>query len=136
VPTAGAAQDQQNEADVEFAQGMIVHHREALRMAELATGRSQNPQVQDLAERISAAQGPEIETMSGWLEQWGEDVPAEGDVGENGFSLHIGPECVPHQLCVVSRTAHDGRYRYAFPSRVRSTSRFRWGSSSVVMTVV
>jgi uncharacterized protein (DUF305 family) len=81
APTAGAAQNQQNEADVQFAQGMIVHHRQALQMAELATGRSQNPQVQDLAGRISAAQGPEIETMSGWLEQWGEDVPAEGDMG-------------------------------------------------------
>jgi uncharacterized protein (DUF305 family) len=31
--------------------------------------------VQALAGRISAAQGPEIDTISGWLQAWDEDVP-------------------------------------------------------------
>jgi uncharacterized protein (DUF305 family) len=30
-----------------------------------------DPEVADLAERIKAAQGPEIEQMKGWLDDWG-----------------------------------------------------------------
>jgi uncharacterized protein (DUF305 family) len=72
---AEAPTEAHNDADVTFAQGMIVHHRGAIAMADLAAERAENPQVQDLAERISAAQGPEIDTMTSWLEAWGEDVP-------------------------------------------------------------
>lgn len=70
----------QNDADVTFAQGMIPHHRQAVEMAELVAGRSENPAVIDLAARIGAAQAPEIDTMTGWLQEWGAEVPAEGDM--------------------------------------------------------
>lgn len=60
-----------NDADVTFAQQMIPHHEQATEMAGLAEGRTQNPDVLALAEQIAAAQGPEIETMQGWLEDWG-----------------------------------------------------------------
>lgn len=78
--SSGAAQDEQTDADVRFAQGMIGHHRQAVEMAELAAGRSQNAQVLDLAARIAAAQQPEITTMRGWLQEWGAELPAEGDM--------------------------------------------------------
>jgi uncharacterized protein (DUF305 family) len=60
-----------NDADVTFAQQMIPHHEQATEMAGLAEGRTQNPEVLALAEQIAAAQEPEIETMQGWLEDWG-----------------------------------------------------------------
>ena len=66
-----------NEADVTFAQGMIPHHRQAVQMSELAAGRTENPEALELAEEISAAQGPEIQTMTAFLEAWGADVPAD-----------------------------------------------------------
>jgi uncharacterized protein (DUF305 family) len=69
-----------NDADVELAQMMIIHHRDAIAMAEMADSRSDDLDVLSLAEAIAEAQGPEIETMTGWLESWGEEVPAEGDV--------------------------------------------------------
>ncbi|MFS0700558.1 DUF305 domain-containing protein [Cellulomonas sp. 179-A 4D5 NHS] len=69
-----------NDADVQFAQGMIVHHRGAVEMAELAADRTETPEVLDLAERIAAAQGPEIETMTAWLEAWDAEVPADDDM--------------------------------------------------------
>lgn len=69
------ASDEHNDADVTFTQGMIVHHRGAIAMADLAVERAQNPEVQALAERISDAQGPEIQAMTSWLKSWGEDVP-------------------------------------------------------------
>jgi uncharacterized protein (DUF305 family) len=67
-----------NKADVTFAQEMIPHHEQAVEMAKLATTRAQSAEVKQLASDIEAAQGPEIETMTGWLKGWGEDVPMAG----------------------------------------------------------
>lgn len=78
-----------NDADVRFAQDMIVHHRGALVMADLARERAQHPDVQALVGRISAAQEPEIATMSSWLQAWGEDVP-EGSGEGSGDGGHGG----------------------------------------------
>jgi uncharacterized protein (DUF305 family) len=65
-----------NGADVAFAGDMIQHHAQALAMVDLTVDRPLDPEVQALAEAIRAAQGPEIETMSDWLTEWGEPVPA------------------------------------------------------------
>lgn len=66
-----------NDADVSFAQEMIPHHRQATEMAKLAEDRTSSQEVLDLASGIIAAQQPEIDTMTGWLESWDEDVPGE-----------------------------------------------------------
>ena len=66
-----------NKADVSFAQDMIPHHRQATEMADMAESRTQNSEVLELASKITAAQQPEIDLMSGWLKSWGEDVPEE-----------------------------------------------------------
>jgi uncharacterized protein (DUF305 family) len=95
MPSASSSvTDAHNAADVEFAQQMIVHHRGALEMAEMAVERAQNEQVVALADRIVAAQGPEIDTMTSWLEAWGEPVP-EGDsmdgMGHEGMDMGSMP---------------------------------------------
>ena len=64
-----------NQADVTFAQDMIPHHRQATEMTDLAPARTENADVLQLAEQIAKAQEPEIKTMTGWLEEWGEKVP-------------------------------------------------------------
>jgi uncharacterized protein (DUF305 family) len=74
-----ASQKEQNAADVTFAKGMIPHHRQAVEMAGLAPERAASDEVKKLAAEIKKAQDPEIETLSGWLTSWGEDVPAEGE---------------------------------------------------------
>jgi uncharacterized protein (DUF305 family) len=70
-----------NDADVTFAQQMIPHHEQAIEMAELAETRAESRGVKDLAADIEAAQDPEIETMTGWLESWDEEVPDDGMSG-------------------------------------------------------
>ncbi len=70
-----AVAEAHNEADVEFATGMIPHHAQAIEMAEMALAMD-GSSVTELAEQIRAAQGPEIETLSQWLTAWGADVPA------------------------------------------------------------
>lgn len=63
-----------NAADVTFAQEMIPHHSQAVKMASLAATRAQDPTVKKLAAQIAAGQGPEIETMQGLLEAWGQPL--------------------------------------------------------------
>ncbi|GAA2307516.1 DUF305 domain-containing protein [Nonomuraea roseoviolacea subsp. roseoviolacea] len=60
-----------NDADVMFARMMIPHHLQAVRMAGLAATRAADPEVKKLAERIRAAQEPEITAMRVWLQAWG-----------------------------------------------------------------
>jgi uncharacterized protein (DUF305 family) len=70
-----------NDADVTFAQGMIPHHEQAIEMAQMAEERAEDSRVLDLASRIEAAQQPEIETLSGWLENWGVEEAGGMDHG-------------------------------------------------------
>jgi uncharacterized protein (DUF305 family) len=85
----GAAneQEQHNEADVEFAQAMIPHHEQAVDMAELAPTRAESQEVKDLAGDIEAAQAPEIETMTQWLESWDEEVSHGGGHDASGAGM-------------------------------------------------
>ncbi|HEX8347247.1 MAG TPA: DUF305 domain-containing protein [Actinoplanes sp.] len=76
-----------NDADVAFAQHMIVHHRQAVEMAVLADTRAANAQVKELAGKIKAAQDPEITTMTGWLNAWGKPAPEPGAHGSGHESM-------------------------------------------------
>lgn len=60
-----------NSADFTYVQMMVVHHRQALTMTALAPQRAASPQVKKVAERIAAAQKPEIDAMEGWLKNNG-----------------------------------------------------------------
>ncbi|MGV9779001.1 DUF305 domain-containing protein [Streptosporangium sp. NPDC003464] len=58
-------------ADVRFAEGMIPHHAQALEMAALVAPRSSSAVLRTLADRITAAQRPEIAAMTSWLRSVG-----------------------------------------------------------------
>lgn len=64
------------EADVEFLQGMIHHHAQALRMTALVPARSTWEDLQLLARRMDVSQEAEIEQMRKWLLARGENAPA------------------------------------------------------------
>ncbi|KUG54788.1 DUF305 domain-containing protein [Serinicoccus chungangensis] len=86
-PATTVASEEHNDADVQFATEMIPHHQQAVEMSDMAL-RQGGPDVMELAERIQEAQAPEIETMTGWLQAWGEDVPETGDHGGMGDMDH------------------------------------------------
>jgi len=73
--SAPSSSGDHNDADVAFASDMIQHHAQALTMVDLTVERDLDPALQQVAVAIRDAQGPEIETMSNWLEQWDEEVP-------------------------------------------------------------
>ncbi|WP_407840313.1 DUF305 domain-containing protein [Streptomyces sp. DSM 116496] len=87
VSSAPAAQGQHNAADVAFAKGMIPHHRQAVEMADLAPTRAESAEAKKLADEIKKAQDPEIQTLSGWLTSWGEQVPAEGAMDHSAHGM-------------------------------------------------
>jgi uncharacterized protein (DUF305 family) len=85
-PTAETGSDAEfNEADVSFAQNMIVHHEQAVQMSQLAETRAEDPEIVELAAQIMAAQEPEIVTMTGWLTAWSQPVEPAG--GHDGHAM-------------------------------------------------
>ncbi|MFD4255795.1 DUF305 domain-containing protein [Amycolatopsis thermoflava] len=79
-----------NDADVSYAQRMIMHHQQAIRMGELAPARAAREDVKGLAARITATQAPEITSMTAWLRQRGLEVPGE-HAGHHGSHAEHGP---------------------------------------------
>ena len=78
-----------NAADVEFAQGMIAHHEQAIEMAEIALDPKvgASPEVIDLATRIKGAQDPEVELMTGWLTAAGQPTMMDSSDGHDMSSM-------------------------------------------------
>lgn len=60
-----------NDTDVEFNQMMIAHHQQALDMAALIDGRTDNPDILQLGTTIEETQAPEMEAMQARLDEWG-----------------------------------------------------------------
>ena len=78
-----------NPADIEFAQGMIAHHEQAIEMAEIALDPNMgaSAEVVDLATRIKGGQDPEVDLMTGWLDAAGEPVMMDLSEGHDMSSM-------------------------------------------------
>ena len=89
APGGSAATVELNAADIEFAQGMIAHHEQAIEMAEIALDPNigASPEVIDLATRIKGAQDPEVELMTSWLTAAGEPVAMDASEGHDMSSM-------------------------------------------------
>jgi uncharacterized protein (DUF305 family) len=84
-PATAPAADH-NAADVMFAQMMIPHHEQAIEMSEMILKKQGVPaEVTALANRIKAAQGPEIEKMKGWLKDWNQSMQMPSGHGMDGM---------------------------------------------------
>ena len=81
--STSAEQAQFNDADVTFVSGMVPHHEQAVEMADMILDKGPSEPVRALAERIKAAQEPEIEQLDSLLEAFGER-PADGGHGGHG----------------------------------------------------
>lgn len=62
-------------ADVEFMQGMIAHHAQAIVMSRMAEKHGASPQVMKLSMKIDQSQVPEIKIMQDWLVRNGQVAP-------------------------------------------------------------
>jgi uncharacterized protein (DUF305 family) len=73
-PGTRAKMPPRSQADVEFMQGMIMHHSQAVEMTALIASRTENKDLRSLGARISSSQTDEIKFMKRWLAARGESV--------------------------------------------------------------
>ena len=62
-------------ADVQFMQGMILHHAQAVEMTAMIESHTQNKDLRLLGAKISSSQSDEIKFMKRWLAARGESIP-------------------------------------------------------------
>lgn len=97
--------DAPNSADFTYTQMMITHHGQALKMTELAPKRAESTKVKRLADRISAAQRPEIGAMKGWLKNNGGAKKQQGH--DHGTMPGMATEGQLKQLRAAKGKAFD-----------------------------
>jgi uncharacterized protein (DUF305 family) len=96
-PSARAVLPPRSPKDVEFMQGMIMHHAQAVEMTALIESHTENKELRLLGARISKSQSDEIRFMERWLEARGEPVapPMPGmpghDMSGHDMSAHHAP---------------------------------------------
>lgn len=78
VDGTGESEEGFNRADIMFMNMMIVHHDQAIEMAELAPNRTENENILELSSNISEAQRAENEKMADWLRENGLQRPTGG----------------------------------------------------------
>src|SRR5258708_844735 len=94
--TANAPLRKPSKADVDFMQGMIMHHSQAVEMTELLRTRSKDKDVQALGKRISISQTDEMAYMKQWLTDRGESISAGGSMNMTGDMAGMGMAGMDH----------------------------------------
>src|SRR5437588_3416732 len=92
--------------DIEFMQGMIMHHAQAVEMTALIESRTENKELRLLGARISHSQAEEIRFMKRWLETRGEStempMPKMSGMDMPGMNMSTmnmkGPMLMPGML--------------------------------------
>lgn len=82
-------------ADVQFMQGMITHHAQAVEMTALIEARTENKDVRSLGARISHSQADEIAFMKRWLVARGQPV---SDPAHDMHKMHANHQNMSHDL--------------------------------------
>tara|TARA_B000000475_G_scaffold114855_1_gene93006 strand:+ start:1086 stop:2087 length:1002 start_codon:yes stop_codon:yes gene_type:complete len=95
-------------ADVDFLKGMIVHHEQAIVMAEMARKRTNNKTIVDLAKRIDVSQEDEINFMESWLAERNEKITGKRKSHHMESDMHAHMQMVgmasPQQLKDLSKS--------------------------------
>src|SRR5215471_2411611 len=73
-PTTRGALPPASPADVQFMQGMIMHHAQAVEMTALIEAHTENKDLSSLGARISRSQSDEIKFMKRWLASRGQPI--------------------------------------------------------------
>jgi uncharacterized protein (DUF305 family) len=96
-------------ADVEFMQGMIMHHAQAVEMTALIASHTDNKDVRSLGAKISSSQSDEIKFMERWLAVRGEPIsmamPGMPDMDNSGKPMALMPGMLtPEQMDALRKS--------------------------------
>jgi uncharacterized protein (DUF305 family) len=115
-PSTTAHIPQRSQDDIDFMQGMIMHHSQAVEMTALIPSHTQNQAVRALGERISKSQTDEIKFMREWLEARGEPTSMSGmaDMDMPGKSMALMPGMLTPKQMEALRHARGAEFDRLF----------------------
>lgn len=116
-PSTHAVLHPPSEADVEFMQGMIIHHQQAVVMTSWIPTHTENKDVRLLGARISRSQSDEIRMMERWLAARGEPIsgamPGMPGMTKSGRSMLMPGMLTPEQMAALNN-AKGGEFDKLF----------------------
>src|SRR5437762_1593747 len=111
-PSTRATLPPRSPKDVEFMQGMIMHHAQAVEMTALIESRTENKDLRLLGTRISKSQSDEINFMKRWLAARGASVtppmpemPSDMPSDMPGMDMSSHPMLMPGMLTPMQMEA-------------------------------
>jgi uncharacterized protein (DUF305 family) len=113
-----------SQADVEFMQGMIMHHSQAVEMTALIPSHTENKDLRSLGLRISSSQSDEIKLMQRWLAVRGEAtsmaMPRKSDAADmpgmdmSGHAMALMPGMLTAKQMEALRNAKGAEFDRLF----------------------
>jgi uncharacterized protein (DUF305 family) len=117
-PTTKGSLPPRSQADVEFMQGMIMHHSQAVEMTALIASHTQNKDLRLLGAKISSSQSDEIKLMQRWLAARGESISMamDGmpDMDKNGRPIPLMPGMLTPEQMEALRKAKGSEFDHLF----------------------
>jgi uncharacterized protein (DUF305 family) len=106
------------QADVDFMQGMIMHHSQAVVMCSLIDSRTENPDVRRLGAKISLSQTDEMKFMKNWLAARGQAtsmaMPGMPDMDMDGNPIKPMPGMLTPEQMEALRNAKGREFDRLF----------------------
>jgi uncharacterized protein (DUF305 family) len=104
-PSTTAKLPPRSQAEVEFMQGMIMHHAQAVEMTALISSHTENKDLRSLGARISSSQSDEIKFMKRWLAARGEPVVMAMPEMQGSHKMPLMPGMLtPEQMEALRKT--------------------------------
>jgi uncharacterized protein (DUF305 family) len=107
-----------SQADVDFMQGMIMHHEQAVEMTALIPSHTDNKDLRLLGAKISSSQSDEIKFMQRWLAARGEStsmaMPGMSGMDASGKPMALMPGMLTPQQMEALRNAKGAEFDRLF----------------------
>ena len=107
-----------SQAEVEFMQGMIMHHAQAVEMTALISSHTENKDLRLLGARISSSQSDEIKFMKRWLAARGEPVsmamPGMKDMDTSRHPMPLMPGMLTAEQMEALRKSKGDEFDHLF----------------------
>ena len=105
-------------ADVEFMQGMIMHHQQAVEMTALIASHTENKDLRLLGAKISSSQSDEIRFMQRWLAARGKPISMTmagmSDMDASGKPVALMPGMLTPEQMEALRNAKGAEFDHLF----------------------
>ncbi|MFZ3217537.1 MAG: DUF305 domain-containing protein [Candidatus Acidiferrales bacterium] len=117
-PSTRATLPPRSQADVEFMQGMIMHHSQAVVMTALIPSHTENKDLRLLGARISRSQSDEMKFMERWLAARGEPIslamPGMPGMDKSGQAMALMPGMLTPEQMDALRKAKGAEFDHLF----------------------